>query len=542
MVEGFFNNSLLDSADAPQKSYTDLARLIRDMRPETVLQSFSPARRDELRKLPADQMAAEVIEDTAVKWACDRLATAPMGAEAFIVEEEVVRVLLRSLQSTALADRLSKKLAELIKQFSIPPSTHERIQDELSWVMLTSKDKTARLLKIEHYSAIEFRRLIEVIKELKQPDIDAATALGKHYFAMLEGEVDPKPEEMSRVPELLRALAGVHNDFWQTTADKLCAALGRQASNPFFHRQVINGLLVLSKTVALYEDFPLIQNIGSALEKSGMEHPQAHVECCQKALTEMLTLHTIDRLIEIFIAKKDDGTTSRMVATLLRWSGQAGVGKLFQTLEDEQIAANRLALLRLIGRIGPSALEHARKQLNSDRWYVVRNACKLLGELKDPEIMELMAKPLRHEDPRVQKAAMAALMDSRDAKRAMVFADALGNLHAELLEDALGELLFLKDPQTLPLLEHYIFEVEHERDRLIVQAVQAAAAIPSPGTSQVLLRVVTDPGMDLAARRFALTALTRQPGGAPKKDLEAFAAKEPKDSLAGECLKIAQAS
>ncbi len=543
MVEGFFNNSLLDAADAPQKQYTDLARLIRDMRPDVVLQSFPPARREELRRLPPDQMAAEVIEDTAVKWACDRLATAPIGAEAFIVEEEVVRVLLRSLQSTALADRLSKKLAELIKQFAVPPSSHERIQDELVWVMLTSKEKTERLMKVEHYSAIEFRRLIELIKELKQPDVDAATALGKHYFlGMLDAATEPKPEEMSRVPELLRALAGVHNDFWQVTADKLSAALGRQAQNPFFHRQVINGLLVLCKTVALYEDWPLIQNVGSALEKSAMEHPDAHVECCQKALTEMLTGHTLDRLIEVFLAKKDDGHTGRTVATLLRWSGHAGVGKLFQTLEDEQVAANRLALLRLIGRIGPAALEHARKQLNSDRWYVVRNACKLLGELKDPEILHLMEKPLRHEDPRVQKAAMAALMDSRDAGRAMIFADALGNLSAELLEDALGELLFLKDPKTLPLLEHYIFDHEHERDKIMVQAVQTASAIPSPNTANLLLRVVTEPQFDLAARRLALNALQRQPGGAPKKDLEAFATKEPKDSLAPECLKIAQAS
>jgi hypothetical protein len=108
MVENYFNSCVMDSDDAPQRSYLELARIIQDSRPEFVLQNFSPQRREELRKLPPDQMAAEVIEDTAVKWAMERLSSVPTGSEATIVEEEVIRVLLRSLQQSQMAGRLAQ--------------------------------------------------------------------------------------------------------------------------------------------------------------------------------------------------------------------------------------------------------------------------------------------------------------------------------------------------------------------------------------------------------------------------------------------------
>ena len=37
----------------------------------------------------------------------------------------------------------------------------------------------------------------------------------------------------------------------------------------------------------------------------------------------------------------------------------------------------------LIGRLGPSAINAARKMIFHNQWYVVRNGCRLLGEIKD---------------------------------------------------------------------------------------------------------------------------------------------------------------
>src|SRR5207249_7675553 len=87
-----------------------------------------------VRSIPSEQVAAEFIEDTALNWATNRLASAPTGPEAIIVQEEVVRVLLRSLQATQMAGRLALKLADHIKEHALPKHLYDRIQDELKWV------------------------------------------------------------------------------------------------------------------------------------------------------------------------------------------------------------------------------------------------------------------------------------------------------------------------------------------------------------------------------------------------------------------------
>ncbi len=67
VIENYLQATLLDPAGATQRPYVELARMIKDLRPEMALSNFPPERREQLRAMPPDQMAAEVIEDTAVQ-------------------------------------------------------------------------------------------------------------------------------------------------------------------------------------------------------------------------------------------------------------------------------------------------------------------------------------------------------------------------------------------------------------------------------------------------------------------------------------------
>ncbi|HYX67595.1 MAG TPA: HEAT repeat domain-containing protein, partial [Terriglobales bacterium] len=536
MVEGYFESSMLDPKDAPQRSYTELARVIREMRPEFVLSSFPPSRREELRQLPPDQMAAEIIEDTAVKWAAERLVSAPTGADAVIVEEEVIRVLLRSLQATQAAGRLANKLATIIKDYKIPKSTYDRLQDELHWIVVPPKEKIERLLQMQHLTVHEFRRLLELMTELiKQGDLDTVTKLGNHYFTIFDLSDEPEPQEVSRIPDLLRTMAGVRSEFWQGVAVRLCDVLNRWPDKTFLHQQIINALIALCRTVALYEDFELIHAVSAALERIAAAAPEAHAKCCTRALATLLTPNSVERVIELFIHNRDDRPFTRLAADLARWSGSAAIVKVFRQLEEEQSTPNRMALIRLITKIGAPALEIARQRLGDERWYVVRNACKLLGDLKDPHLLQSLAPALRHSNERVQKAAVTAILDSRDPGRAAVFSEALPHLHHQVVEDVLGELLFLKDPVCLPALERFIFRDSHGKTRLLVLAVQALAAVPDPQAERLLGAVMADDTLDPAVRRVALTALSRIPSEACEHMLREFAANAEHDPVAAEC-------
>ncbi len=537
IVEGYLEGGLLDPAGAPERSYVELARVLKDMKPDMALAGFPPQRREELRSLPPDQMAAEIIEDSAVKWAADRLAKAPTGLDAVIVEEEVVRVLLRSLQATKMADRLARKLAQFCQDVAMPQATLARIQEELRWVTVPEKQKAVELLKLTRFNRGAFRRLLDLIQDLiKQQDFEAATRLGLQYLKIFEGE--PETEELARFPELFKAMTNVRSAFWPEAAAQLCEALWRDNWPAFHHHQILNGLIALCKNLAAYEDFELIQKVGGALEKRATVNPDPHAACCSSSLPKLITSSAAQRLIEIYMGKRDDPATGRMVCTLLCWGGEAAIARVFQLLAEEQVAANRFTLVRLAGRLGPPALDSARQGMKDQRWYVVRNACKILSELKDPDLPRQLTLGLQHTDERVQKAALAALRHSRLPERAAVFAEALSFLHPHVREEVLQELAFLKDPATLPALERYIFREAYGDSKALRLALQAVVAVAGDPADALLGHVLADVSLDLAVRKAALSALGRRATERSRRLLQEFVAHAAGDPLLDEARKL----
>ncbi|HEU5402892.1 MAG TPA: HEAT repeat domain-containing protein, partial [Terriglobales bacterium] len=476
VVEGYFNATLMESEDGPQQSYVELARIIAESRPEVVLASLPPKRREALRKLPPDQMAAEVIEDTAAQWAAKRLGSAPSGSDGRIIEDEVVRVLLRSLQATQVASRLAEKLGQYIREFNVPQSMTERIRSELEWAVVPSKEKTRRLLQFKSFETNQFRRLLVHIQDLlKNGDGPTATQLANHYVSLLSGNGALRAEDLGRVPELVQALGGLRSDFWPNASARLCESLPRFALQPLLHQQLLNALLAIAHVVTKFEEFDIVEAIGTAIQGVAASDPALHQRCCSAALGTLLSTQGLERLLEIYMQKRDDGNWGRTASALLRFSGKSGIEKAVALLEEEKKTANRLALIRLISRLGPSALETVRKCLEDERWYVVRNACKLLVQLKDPEVVDKLAPVLRHEEERVQKAALDAIRESRDPRRAAAMADALPFLKPQLRDEALNELLFLRDPASIPSLERLLFA--DTKGNLQVACTQTLAAI-----------------------------------------------------------------
>ncbi len=536
VVEGYFNATLMESVDSPQQSYVELARIIAESRPEVVLASLPPRRREALRKLPPDQMAAEVIEDTAAQWAAKRLANAPEGSDGTIVEDEVIRVLLRSLQATQVASRLAEKLGDYIRDLNIPHSTTERIRGELEWAVVPAKEKTRRLLQFKSFETNQFRRLLLHIQELlKAGDGPTVTQLASHYIALVGGNGGFRTEDMGRLPELIQTLSGLRSDFWQKTSVRLCEGLPQFSNQPLLHQQLLNALLAIAHVVSKFEEFEIVESVGTAIHGVATSNPTQHQKCCNTALAGLVSAQGLERILELYVQKRDEGNLLRTASVLLRFSGPVGIGKAVALLEEEKNAANRLALIRLIARVGPSALESVRKCLEDERWYVVRNACKLLVQLKDPEVVAELAPVLRHNDERVQKAALDAIRESRDPRRAVILADALPFLKPQLRDETLNELLFLRDPDTIPALERLLFA--DPKGNLQVACTQTLAAIPGPEAERALLHVLSTQNLNASARRIALTMLARAKSPEIEEALRQYAESAPNDSMSPEMMK-----
>ncbi len=177
------------------------------------------------------------------------------------------------------------------------------------------------------------------------------------------------------------------------------------------------------------------------------------------------------------------------------------------------------------------------------RWYVVRNACYLLGNLADPELATDMHGALRHPEVRVQQAAVTAVIKNQVADRARLLAGALPHLQAQVLELSLDELTFLKDPAAVEGLERFIEQKKSSKARGLEKAVKVLAAIPSDRAAEVLGRVLADRGQAQSVRRTALVALSCCTSPHAHRLMSIFARQDAsRDELVGECQSILGAS
>ena len=313
-------------------------------------------------------------------------------------------------------------------------------------------------------------------------------------------------------------------EFLRTIAERLFKKLADEKQPDWkWHQEVVNCLASLAQTAASCDDFELVHRIGLNLERSRGRNNARHADCCGRALGDLLTPGAAERLVELYLEKRDDLGWARIVAPLLKWLGLTGAEKVFERLEKETVASNRMRLMRLFTQLGPARMEAARKRLADERWYVLRNACYVMGDTGDPGLPSQLRAALRHPDVRVQQAAVNAIIRSEAPDRARVLAESLPYLKAHVQEMTLFELTFLKDPRCIEGLEQLILTNKGSNALALERAVRVLATIPSARALEALGKVLFDAGQALPVRKAALEALNRSPFALARRLLAEFA-------------------
>jgi HEAT repeat protein len=496
---------------------------------------MSSEQQREMRGRPPEEMAQQYMEDVAAQWAAVRLLSSAPDQRP-IVEEEVVRVLRRSLEATRTVERMLNKLSRLFDKANVPTEFYDRIRQELLWLGLTQEEKHKQLREKQRYNNGEFRRLILFVKdELALGNSATAAQLGEHYFAILNLPPNElQPQELARAPELLKSLARMQSqESVRRIAVRLATTLLEEQLRGWLHLHASVCLMTIAQGVALYEDFDLVQKIASDLEKSRNRNPQQHAECCSAALANLLAPASMERVVELYTTNRE---LQRTFVTILKAMGAAGMEKVFQRLEEEKVASTRMALLRLISQIGSSGLDVARQRLKHSKWYVVRNAVNVLAELHDPQLLADLAPALRHEEERVQQAAVMVIIKTRLPGRAKVLADALIWLKSAQADAALDEIRFVKDPASVAGLAAFLL---HETSKLreLEKTVIALNAINTEAATEALSKALMESRVPISIRKQALRILGQSSLSTAHSALAEVASRAPHDPLAPDCQK-----
>jgi HEAT repeat protein len=517
--------ALLGQDADPQGVVGTLARLLEEVTPEKFLSALPTSKQSLLRGQSAEEIASEVAEDVTVGLVSNRLAAAPPGPAAAEAEREAVRVMTVGLGMTRMSDRLLEKLARALNEANLPPEVFQRIRQGLAWNGLSQEAKREDLLKATEYDDQRFKRLLDYVKEcLQAKRYDDAVQVATHYFTFLELPSPPLQAEIPRALDLLRLMAEPPTlAFISTMTDRL----GRQLldARPLTresHVLLADCLVEVARMLVPHGDFESVHRAGSALEQSLARDPRQHAECCGKALGRLLPPEAAARLIDLYVEKRGDAGLAKTTVKLLQWLGVMSGDEAFRRLAEETATPNRLLLLRLLTQMGPAGIGAARRRVVDERWYVVRNACVVLGELDDPDIAQQLRDPLRHAEARVQQAAVAALVKSHAPEAIATLANALPTLEGGVAEKALDELSFRKDPAIVDGLEKFIYLSKGTKPAALEKAVQALSVIPSERAARVMGAVLSDPGHTPFVRRAAAERLLRSKQPVARLLLEAY--------------------
>ena len=580
-----------DPKGNPNTVVQALARLIEDLSPEYLMAALPLEKQERYRGRPAQEIAAEMAEDMAVEWAAKRLAessagsvaggsggSAPGGSgdgaatgsggsgtgesggsggagaggsaggesggaataqsAALTVEQDVARVLERTLKTTQVAQRLLQKLGSLVKEAQLPEEVVQRIQKELMWSTLPPEEKHVRLKEIAEFTDPQFQRLVEYVEEKgKVGDAEMAAEVGEHYLACLDAcPVESRTAAVARLPRLLQALGNLSTpELDRALANRLGAELLEEPLRDWnYHREVAGSLAGAAQHAAKFEGFDTTLKIGLDLERSLERDKARHADCCGAALKNLLPSASVERLVELSLRKNNEVALARTLATLLRLVGMQTAEIVMQILEGETNASSRGRLIRLAGQLGSSAFEAARKRLQDERWFVVRNACNILGALNDPELAAQLEPAFRHPDDRVRQAAIATVIKSKVPDRGSALAQALPHLQPHLQEAILNELIMMKDPATIQPIGEFILLGSDSKTGILEKAAQVLAVIPDERTVEALGRILYDAKQPLSLRRVALSALKSSPFPLARQRLDEFPQRSPSDPLAEE--------
>jgi hypothetical protein len=558
VAEAATRNTVADPDGDVGELLIAVTQMLAGLNPDSLLTSLPPQRQADLQGYSPGVMSAHLMEDAVAGWAAERLSSAAGaggegsggaggeggGGSRGNVEKEVLQALLRGLKATRVADRLMQKLAQFVEQANLPREVFDRIRREVMWFTLPPEKKHAQLLSEGQCTSQDFTRLVQYVQEaMGEGRIQEVSDISQHYFSVWEKAPSAvRAEELKRAPELLRVLASVQTlPLMHTLAEPLVREILDETRLHWpCHLEATNCLVIVAQNAGRFEDFEFVHKIASDLKRSITRRPGQHADCCGKALAGLLTPEALERLVESFLQRRSDGAWVHTATSLLAMIGPLGAEAAHRRLDDEPAASNRLPLIRLIRALGPSAIEATRKRLSDQRWEVARNAAYILGDLGDPELPTQLRGALRHEDFRVQQAALTAILKSNAAGRGEILAEALMQLQAGVLEMALDELTVLKDPASVEHLEALVLGKKEFKAGVLEKAVIALGAVPSDRAAEALYKIVGDAAQPLLVRRTALGGLYNHGSAIAAGLVEKLDIIPPGDPLAAEVRKVAQ--
>ena len=306
-------------------------------------------------------------------------------------------------------------------------------------------------------------------------------------LAAAEARATPRSTQAIPAPSSSRSDGGMFAQFAAARApseshDALLARL-ESTTDAGEIAQVLEDLVVIGESAALQGQARVL---GEILYRVGLRETELpHFEqkraaaVAFKRIGKPAVLRLVARELPHDVAHR-----TQNLAVLARAEEEGAEALIEQITAVAQQRDRRVYFEALLAtRAGVPALLH---MLGDARWFVVRNAAELLGEMQVAEAEEPLSLLLRHEDERVRRAGTGALMSLGTSRALKAIQQALTDPVPATRMQAAAALVARKD--VLTTAPELLRALDVEKD----EAVQAAflAALGKLGTPEAVERLV----------------------------------------------------
>lgn len=127
------------------------------------------------------------------------------------------------------------------------------------------------------------------------------------------------------------------------------------------------------------------------------------------ALSQLSTDEMTNYLAEFVFDEATEKKTRETLIQILAYLSDKVASRLMQMLAGEESAPKRKALQEILVRSGSSILPIIHEYLHDDRWFVVRNAVGIMGDIRSQESLAELSLLLQHDEIRVRRETIRAL-------------------------------------------------------------------------------------------------------------------------------------
>jgi HEAT repeat protein len=285
------------------------------------------------------------------------------------------------------------------------------------------------------------------------------------------------PQEKSFFADLLPA------DVSKLTPDELFEVLDR-ANRPDDHTRVLDDLVGLAEHSVRIGKGIVVGEIFHGVVQRDAAVPDGDVKRAYSFAIRRMSKPALLRAVATLIPKKPE--RKQHFYEVLERTAEEGAEALIEQISQAKTPEDRRSLFEVLVELS-AAVPALTRMLGDSRWFVVRNAADLLGEMSAAAAEESLIDLLRHTDDRVRRSATNALLKLGTPNALKSIYEAVNDDSPEVRMQAAAAISTKRDGRTSATL---IRAIESEEDSDVqVAMIAALGRVATADAVQKLLKL-----------------------------------------------------